>query len=117
MPVVDLYSADYAKEPDVRVYDRVPQILRAQAWNLVRDALGGSFRGYHRPNDSNEIYDLIRSYFAHDPGIDRLAGVTAARPDMESRIQWVTPSPWIDVVECSFRAIETFCGRFRQAGR
>jgi AbiJ N-terminal domain 4 len=117
MPVVDLYSTRNAKDPDVWVYDQVPPTLRVQVSNLVRDALGGSYHDQYHPYDSAGIYDLIRSHVAHERGVDKLAGQTTARADVETAIRLGGTDLWIDVVEYSFRAIETFCSRFSQHDR
>jgi hypothetical protein len=74
MPIVDLFSSrQKTAQPasDVWVYDRIPEKLRVQVSNIVRDALGPA-RDYG--DSSDPIYAVIRDAVAHEHGRSHLGG-------------------------------------------
>jgi hypothetical protein len=106
VPIVDLYSNRNAKHPDVWIYDQIPDVLRVQVLNLIRDALGttNSYSDY----DASPLYELIATSLAHEHGRVALANSHAGYPEnvhacvlKESDI-----SVWLDCVELAFRVIK-----------
>src|SRR5262249_54404958 len=63
MPIIDFFSS--RTKPvvqDVWVYDQIPQILRVQVSNIIKDALP-SIRGHS--NGSENLYEGIADAVAH----------------------------------------------------
>jgi hypothetical protein len=118
MPLIDMFSNRDVPEPDVWVYDRIPQILRVQVSNIVKGAMGTT-REY-APNDAIGIYKIIAEEVSHEHGRDNLTNQrrVAYPADVHGCIRGeVDIRVWLSCVELSFRAIEVFRGKFRDQER
>ena len=82
MAVVDLFSrrkriAD-GKTPDVYQYDELPQVLRVQIVQIMRDAVG-AYHKYRTPHsdykakENNEGWEIIHDSVAREHGVFKLA--------------------------------------------
>jgi HEPN domain-containing protein len=119
MPIFDLFSNRNATEPgDVWVYDRIPQRLRVQVYNIMKAALGTT-REY-AANDAIGIYQFIAKSVAHEHGRDNLTNLhrIAHSDDVHGCIRNEGDMlVWLDCVEFSFRCVETFRGKLSDHDR
>jgi hypothetical protein len=113
MPLLDLYSsrdAEARRTCDVWLYDRIPDALRVQVSNIVRDALG-SVREYSE--NSKGVYAYICSNVAHEHGREQLVAFESRAWDQVHACikKEQSLAIWLDVVELTFRLIEKFQGQ------
>jgi HEPN domain-containing protein len=118
MPITDLFSSRNAKDPgDVWEYDRIPEKLRVQVYNLVTGALG-TINEYSDYNALG-IYKFISESVAHEHGRHSLTSRSKSNPaDVLDCITGEREIPvWLDCVELSFRCIERIRGKLDDHGR
>jgi hypothetical protein len=127
MSVLDLYSRrkKFAEsgEPDVFVYDSVPDVLRAQVHHIWNDALGyyWSPSGYEigsPPKHNNHAWDFIRDQLCREKGRLSLAGRKESREDLLGYIHGEQDvDAWLDAIEMSFRYIDRVLGKMQDYER
>lgn len=119
MAILDLFSSRNAQrsESDVWEYEKIPDKLRVQVFNLIKGALGTT--DSYNSLSSAGIYKAIVDAVAHEHGRHRLTSY----PDSyrEDLLACVTTEAdravWLDCVELSFRAIENMRGKLDQDQR
>jgi AbiJ N-terminal domain 4/Domain of unknown function (DUF7014)/HEPN domain len=121
MPIWDFFSsreAEAQRSGDVWTYDRVPDRLRVQVSNIVREALGTT-DVHDRDNNARPIYERINATVAHEHGIDSLGDDRAlAHDQVHSCLRTSTNTKlWLDVVELCFFSIEKVRGPLRSHNR
>lgn len=115
MPIWDFFSSREAEAQgggDVWTYDHVPDRLRVQVSNIVREALGTTDE-YNRDNNARPIYEHINATVAHEHGIDGLGqhDRATAHEQVHSCLRTTTNTKlWLDVVELCFFLIEKVRG-------
>jgi hypothetical protein len=113
MPIIDLFSSRHVQEAgDIWEYEKIPQKLRVQVYNLVKGALGTTSE--YSGNNATEIYKLISESVAHEHGRHHLLG--RREPYSVDVLGCITSEGnllvWLDCVELSFRCIEILRGKF-----
>jgi len=108
MPIYDLYSRrrkrEFQKEPDVYMYDVVPEILRGQVTHIWKSAIG-NYEGDDRLLTGRNVHwDFIHKTICREKGVEclRLNGINP----MEDCISYLKSEEnvdlWLDIVEISF---------------
>jgi hypothetical protein len=115
MAVFEIYSRRKAAASgvaDVVQYDRIPDPLRVQAWNIIRRSLGRAEPMPYR-SDNQELWNLLRETVAHEQGRPSLGRGSGSSPGDDVQYS-ITKEPnvdyWLDVIEVSLRLVERVIG-------
>ena len=122
MPVLDLYSRRkrYAErgEPDVFVYDAVPEVLKAQVERILDDAIGRYWGrgeigyGSSIPDNNDEGWEFVRNQLCRGKGVRSLASEREARADLIAYLfRESDVDKWLDIIEMSFWYISAALGK------
>jgi Domain of unknown function (DUF7014)/AbiJ N-terminal domain 4 len=112
-PILDLYSSrqtEAKSAADVWVCDQIPDRLRVQVSNILKDAAGTSDRAV-------AIYQYVSREVAHEHGMTSLA----TKPDDPAADVHAclrtskNPLLWLDVIELCFRLIEKYFSEYNQS--
>jgi hypothetical protein len=117
MPIVDLYSSRRKAQTectDVFEFDKIPERLRVQVWNIVEGAFGAEYSDPPHTNyDPDSYYLSIEKAVAHEHGREHLtARPLSPRAAVAACLKLETDLfVWLDVVELSFRYIENLLSK------
>ncbi|SDR45924.1 hypothetical protein SAMN05519103_03414 [Rhizobiales bacterium GAS113] len=116
MPIVELYSNRGAgdTQPDVWVYDQIPQRLRVQVRNIMREAIGFEPHSGER----SDAYYSIEKTICNEHGILSLA----INQDSFARVEEYiltggNLSIWLDIITLAFRFIDRVFRKLDKGGR
>jgi len=110
MPVWDLYSFRQAPSPEVFVFDSVPDMLRVQVWNIVRNTIGNNLEEYSSYNVRND-YKQIEEIVANEHGKFTLSRERIGYDSIRSCLLNDGLSIWLDLLEFCLRVAITLYGK------
>ena len=115
MPIHDIFSRRKRRaehtEPDVYIYDEIPDTLKVQVSRIFSKSIGNSYHEIFR--DRNKIWGWLRESIAQELGRITLAHQDEPREDCLHFLQSEQDVyHWLDLLELGTQAIDKDCRKY-----